>query len=272
MEFPALRRFARSAAAISGTLIAMANRTFAIGDVHGDLEHLLTLLSRFPPLDPDDTIVFLGDYLDRGPASAQVIAAVRALQAGHAACEVVALRGNHEDAWLRAIDHGWPEFVLPPQNGCAAAMRSFTGGRPAEDQPATPAEMDMLLSGRFFPPDVVAWMRELPWWYEDEHAIYVHAGVPRQDGRWLHPGQVENRMVLLWTRAKEMFLEYRGKTLVIGHTVTSFLPAELCEHSPCDPDDLWAGENIIALDTGCGKGGFLTAVELPSRTVYESRD
>jgi serine/threonine protein phosphatase 1 len=248
----------------------VARRTFAIGDVHGDLEHLMKLLGRLPSLDADDTIVFLGDYLDRGPASAQVMAAVRALQRS-GICNVVSLRGNHEDAWLRVIDQGWPEFVLPAQNGCAAAMRSFTGGVPEADQPATEDEWDALLSGAFFPPDVVEWMREMPWWYEDEHAIYVHAGVPRADGRWLHPADVDNRAVLLWTRSKEMFREYRGKMLVIGHTVTSFLPAELCDHTPCDPDDLWASESIVALDTGCGKGGFLTAIELPRRIVYESR-
>jgi serine/threonine protein phosphatase 1 len=248
----------------------VSGRTFAIGDIHGDLEHLMKLLARLPSLDADDTIVFLGDYLDRGPASAQVMETVRALQRS-GICKVVTLRGNHEDAWVRVIDQGWPEFVLPPQNGCAAAMRSFTGGAPAGDQPQTEDEWDALLSGSFFPDPMVEWMRALEWWYEDEHAIYVHAGLPNRDGRWMHPSEVDKPLCLLWTRSKEMFREYRGKMLVIGHTVTSFLPQELSEHTPCDPDDLWASEHIVALDTGCGKGGFLTAIELPRRVVYESR-
>jgi hypothetical protein len=51
----------------------MAGRTFAIGDVHGDRAQLEVLLGRLPPLDAKDTIVFVGDYVDRGPQSAQVV-------------------------------------------------------------------------------------------------------------------------------------------------------------------------------------------------------
>jgi serine/threonine protein phosphatase 1 len=249
----------------------MAARTFAIGDIHGDIEQLKILLGRFPPLHADDTVVFIGDYLDRGPASAEVVAAVREMERSRR-CKVISLRGNHEDAWLRVIDRGWPDFVRPWQNGCLAAMRSFTGERPpADGEGPRVDEMVALHSGSFFPSEVVDWMRALPWWYEDEHAIYVHAGVPEKNGRWLHPSEVDNPAVLLWTRSERMFRNYRGKLLVIGHTVTTLLPPELSSYTPADPTDLWAGECIAALDTGCGKGGFLTAIELPARLVYESR-
>ncbi len=97
-------------------------RTIAIGDIHGDLAALEKLFSRLPQLDGDDTLVFVGDYVDRGPSSAEVIQFVRDLERRGPA-KVVALRGNHEDAWLRVIERGWPEFVLPPGNGCLAAMR-----------------------------------------------------------------------------------------------------------------------------------------------------
>lgn len=249
----------------------MAGRTFAIGDIHGELDHLRALMATLPPLRADDTLVFLGDYLDRGPSSAEVVRVVRDMAAAGGPT-VVALRGNHEDAWLRVIDHGWPEFVLPADNGCLATLRSYSGGPPPTPSTIPAAgELASMFAGDFFSADVVAWMRELPYWYEDEHAIYVHAGVPQRDGRWLHPSEVDEAAALLWTRAEAMFREYRGKTLVIGHTVTELLPPELSTHTPADPTDLWAGEAIIATDTGCGRGGFLTAVELPARIVYESR-
>ena len=76
----------------------------------------------------------------------------------------------------------------------------------------------------------------------------------------------------LWTRSEKFFREYRGKRVVIGHTKTALLPAELSTWTVDDPSDMWAGECVVAIDTGCGKGGFLTAVELPSLTVFESRD
>ena len=90
----------------------MAGRTFAIGDVHGDIVALKTLLSRLPTLDDLDTLVFLGDYIDRGPRSKDVIDFVREVQQ-RAPMKVVTLRGNHEDGWLRVVGGGWPAQEQP---------------------------------------------------------------------------------------------------------------------------------------------------------------
>ena len=250
----------------------MAGRTFAIGDIHGDLGQLQRLLATFPELDAYDTLVFLGDYFDRGPSSAQVVEYVRTLHERTPA-RVVALRGNHEDAWLRVVERGWPEFVTPPGNGCLAAYRSFAGLSPPSDgELPTRAEMAAIERGSFLPADVVAWMRALPFWYEDEHAIYVHAGLPRREGGgFWHPSQAPTPVALLWCRDEDFFRHYRGKRVVFGHTRTEYLPPELSEYTPEDPTDLWAGECCTGIDTGCGKGGFLTAMELPALHVYESR-
>lgn len=245
----------------------MADRTFAVGDVHGDVEALYRLLGRLPDLDGDDTLVFLGDYLDRGLHSAEVVMLVRQKLASHTPAKVVTLRGNHEDAWLQVIDEGLPGFVLPHSNGCRACLRSFLPGVHEDD------EEDLLLSGSFLPPEVVAWMRGLPYWYEDAHAVYVHAGIPEQDGHWPHPSEVADQRLLLWTRSRSFIREYDGKTTVVGHTVTRSLPPELSAYTPGDPEDLyWAGKAAYCIDTGAGKNGFLTALELPSMQVYESRN
>jgi serine/threonine protein phosphatase 1 len=247
-------------------------RTIAIGDIHGDLEGLERVFSRLPKLEKADTIVFVGDYVDRGPRSAQVIQFVRDLQERGPA-KVIALRGNHEDAWLRVIERGWPEFVLPTGNGCLAAMRSFTGATPPEpDEKFKPGEERALMTGSFFPPEVVAWMKALPYWYEDEHAIYVHAGLPRSGEGFEHPSKVEAPpTALLWLRDEHFFRNYRGKLVVFGHTATAYLPPELSTYTPEDPLDIWAGPCCVGLDTGAGKGGFLTAIELPAMHVYEAR-
>lgn len=250
----------------------MTPRTFAIGDVHGALDHLDRLLARLPALTRDDTLVFLGDYLDRGPRSREVIARVRGLQSQGGA-KVIALRGNHEDAWLRVIDQGWEGFLFPPGNGCLATLRSYTGGEaPARGCYANPEEFEAMSRGGFFPDEVVAWMRALPSWYEDEHGIYVHAGLQERDGRWLHPREHADPTPLLWTRTQRFFRDYRGPRVVVGHTRTETLPAELSHYTPEDPTDLWAGECVVAIDTGAGSAeGFLTALELPKLYVYESR-
>lgn len=242
-----------------------------IGDIHGDAEALFRLVATFPELEATDTIVFVGDYLDRGPRSKEVVDFVRELPS-QVKARVVALRGNHEDAWLRVIDKGWPEFVFPPGNGCLATMRSFKGEPPrSDDDRITNAELQELLKGSFFPDDVVAWMRALPHYYEDERAIYVHAGLPRLGNEFPHPRDAKNPTALLWCREESFFRLYRGKLVVFGHTSTELLPPELSSYTPEDPTDIWAGPCTIGLDTGAGKGGWLTGLELPSLRVYESR-
>jgi len=248
----------------------MPGRTFAIGDIHGDMAALDRLLAAFPPLERGDTVVFVGDYLDRGPRSKDVVDFVRRLPREIPA-RVVALRGNHEDAWLRVIDRGWPEFTLPPSNGCLATLRSFAGAPPRPSEIVTNEELPALLDGSFFPDDVINWMRALPFYFEDQHAIYVHAGLPRVEGAFPHPSQVKTPTSLLWCRDESFFRLYNGKLVIFGHTATELLPPELSWYTPEDPADIWAGPCTIGLDTGCGKGGYLTGLELPSFRVYESR-
>ncbi len=251
--------------------VRVVGRTFAIGDIHGDLTALQTLFERLPPRTKDDTVVFLGDYIDRGPESAGVVEFVRKLEETDQA-KIIALRGNHEDAWIQVIDKGWPEFIMPRANGCLESYRSFTGGKPPEDDELpTGPELQGMFEGDFFPKDVVKWMRTLRHFYEDEHAIYVHAGIKRTNGRFPHPSEVTPPRALLWLRDRDFFEHYRGKLVVFGHTTTRTLPNELSTYTPEDPTDLWAGPSCVGLDTACGKGGFLTGFELPARKVYESR-
>lgn len=253
----------------------MTTRTFAIGDIHGDLEHLERLFAKLPPLTGDDTLVFVGDYVDRGPNSAGVVRYLMELP-DNTPAKVVCLRGNHEDGWLRTIDEDWLGFTLPVHNGCLQAMESFLDLpiSPANTFPTSDEHVSAVLKGTFFPPEVVAWMRDLLWWYEDKYAIYVHAGLPSDgNGGFMHPSETsgETRTALAWTRNKDFLVNYRGKVVVFGHTLTDQLPPELSSYTPEDDKDLWAGPAVVGLDTGCGKGGFLTAAEFPAMHVYESR-
>ncbi len=252
------------------SLPSASGRTFVFGDIHGDARALFTLMSRLPKLSRTDTLVFLGDYLDRGPDSARVIEWLRELPR-QVDAKVVCLRGNHEDAWLKVIGEGWDAFIAPRANGCLETLRSFTG-EPCEPlSEPTIQEQESLATGDFFPENVVRWMDRLPFWYEDHHAIYVHAGLLARDGEFLHPSKTEPKIALLWLRDEAFFREYRGKRVVFGHTRTAYLPEELSGYTPDDPTDLWAGPCCIGLDTGAGCGGFLTACELPGGRVYESR-
>ena len=245
------------------------NRTFAIGDIHGDLEHLDKLLAKLPELDAGDTIVFLGDYIDRGHAARGVWERVEKLRAEFAG-RCVTLRGNHEDAWLESWDKPNPGFLLTMGNGCEATLRSFVDTSAMTDQDVI---VKLLAPKTWMPEAFHDWMRQLPTWYEDDHAIYVHAGLEGEGTTWLHPRLGHNKH-LLWQREEDFFKGYRGKRLVFGHTLTSELPLDHLNWFQKifdDKADIWFRKDLIGLDTGCGKGGFLSAIELPSLTAYESR-
>jgi len=248
--------------------------TFVIGDIHGDAVALEVLLARLPTLTPADTLVFLGDYVDRGPDSEGVVRRVRGLQAD-APCKVVALRGNHEDTWARSFDNPNPAFLLHRGNGCIATWRSFTGRPPGDDAGDLSDDefLEMLDVRRWMPDEVAAWMRALPIWYEDEHAIYVHAGLDGEGDRWQHPSAGRDKP-LMWMREPDFYTGYQGKRVCFGHTRTRDLPTDhlgFFRRLVDDPADVWQRGDLVGVDTGAGMGGFLSAVELPSMRVFESR-
>ena len=113
--------------------------TFVIGDVHGEREQLERVLDRLPFVAPDDTLVLLGDYLDRGPDSRGVIERLRRLPE-ETAGKVVLLRGNHEDAYLSSLVEVDLGFVLPRGNGVLETFRSYTDSDVAVGADMTPDE------------------------------------------------------------------------------------------------------------------------------------
>lgn len=241
-------------------------RTFAIGDIHGELGHLDRLLSKLPPLFSEDTVVFLGDYLDRGPRSLEVVERVESLrQSGR--CAVITLRGNHEDAWLETLEAPNPGFLLPDGNGCRALMRSVVDVSGIDEMKQT---MMLLQPRDWFPAGLRSWLAALPLYYEDEHAIYVHAGLDGEGDSWLHPSAGRQR-ALLWMRERDFFQQYRGKCVVFGHTDTSSLPADGVASTPDHVREVWRRGDLIGVDTGCGRSGFLSCIELPLGRVYDSR-
>jgi serine/threonine protein phosphatase 1 len=166
------------------------SRYYAIGDVHGRFDLLSRALDEIGDLEAQGaTLVTLGDYVDRGPESREV---VDALMRRTSDPRVVCLRGNHEEMMVNGLADPDAEIHWLV-NGGAATLASYGGN---------------------VPPEHLAWLSALPVAYETEHQFFVHAGV--------RPGvslDAQKREEMLWIRRR--FLdsdEDFGKHVVHGHT------------------------------------------------------
>lgn len=202
--------------------------TYAIGDIHGALHKLESLVAQCRAHAGDDgggvpKFVFVGDYIDRGPQSSGVIRYLIEL-AQALPDNVVTLMGNHE-AMLLAIVDG----MFAPQDWLAQGGMQTLQSYGVED-------------ARDLPREHVDWLRRLRLSYDDGRRFFVHAGV--DPGR---PLEAQTERDLLWIR--EPFLSYRGdygRLVVHGHTPIAAGVPEL-------------RGNRLDLDTGAGYGRALTA-------------
>ncbi|HKQ76907.1 MAG TPA: metallophosphoesterase family protein [Blastocatellia bacterium] len=220
-------------------------RTLVVGDIHGKLDLLNLLLEKTEYRAGEDRLILIGDLVDRGENSRGVVA--RAIELKRKAPNnVIILRGNHEAMMLAALSHPESEQAeLWYYNGGIETLQSYMDEEGECDVPEE--HWDFLAS--------------LPTWYEDDHAIYVHASLPEGDDRsFMHPGEAPESPELYWARNRRFFAEYKGKTVVFGHTITGMVFGERGE--------VWLRDSLIGVDTGAYLTGVLSAIELPSRRVF----
>jgi predicted phosphodiesterase len=220
-------------------------RTLVVGDIHGKLDLFNLLLEKMEYRAGEDRLILIGDLVDRGEDSRGVVARAIELKR-EAPNNVIVLRGNHEAMMLAALSHPEGEQAeLWYYNGGIETLQSYMDEEGNCDVPEE--HWDFLAS--------------LPTWYEDDHAIYVHASLPEgDDGAFLHPGEVPESPEIYWSRNRRFFLEYNGKTVVFGHTITGMIFGERGE--------VWLRDSLICVDTGAYLTGVLSAIELPSRRVF----
>ena len=213
-------------------------RTIIIGDIHGCAGALATLAGRLE-IGPEDVLVLLGDLFDRGPDSWEVFRAVRAL-AARLGERFVLLRGNHEDYLLQ------PKLSLFQRMawdrvGRAATVKSFKAHR---------ARME----------DAVPWLREhCRMYYKGGGVQCVHAGLV------VDPIEVNDAQTMIHDHEVVLRNTYRGPTTVVGHIAldapTWFAgDGKTVEELPAGKWLPLPETGIICIDTGCGKGGLLTAM------------
>lgn len=211
----------------------MSGRLIAIGDIHGHRDALETLLEAIEPTE-DDIVVTLGDYVDRGPDSKGVIDLL--IQWGRKT-QLVSLIGNHEEMMLSVVQgeqshHNWLRY------GGVETLESY----------AFDGEMD------FLPAEHREFLDSLGDFFVHEGFFFTHAAYDAALDFEQQPVDL-----LRWhsLRAGIPDPHVSGKTAVVGHTAS-------------EDGSIFDIGHLICLDTNCYGGGFLTAMEFPSKRVWQS--
>ena len=233
-------------------------RTFVVGDIHGRCAQLLNLLDMLPRDPQSDTLVFLGDLIDRGADAPGCVDHILKLCRENPE-RVICLRGNHEQMLMDFLE-GHTSIWLTPVTGGARTFEQYTG-HPVRVRTEADLEEMRRLFEEHFPPEHLAFLQSLPFFYEDEHAIYVHAGL--DDGK--HPSE-SSPMSLLWMRDMDFYKNYRGKPCVFGHTPTPLLPlrGRLGRHG------IYISHSAVGLDTGYNHQSPLSCLSLPDFSLYQT--
>jgi serine/threonine protein phosphatase 1 len=194
-------------------------RTLAIGDMHGCLTALDLLLAEVRP-QPDDLLVTLGDYVDRGPDSKGVLD--RLLELAQR-CRLLPLRGNHEIMMVEARRvwserqnwqkvGGWTAWLANPEDRPSTEEKEWLqcGGRQTlnsyarDGQPGTLADV---------PETHWEWLERCQDWYETEQYFFVHANAYPD-----LPLEEQPSYMLHWEHLRSARLHCSGKVMICGHT------------------------------------------------------
>jgi serine/threonine protein phosphatase 1 len=223
---------------------APGERIYAVGDLHGRLDLLQDLLKQLE-LDAADresastTLLFLGDIIDRGPQSRQLVELIRRSQANGEG--VVLLCGNHEELLLASAAGNAMAQNVWLANGGDATLRSF-GTAPELFAAGSPQERGTMIRQNVGGA-VLDWLRSLPLCYRSGDYYFCHAGV--------RPGvslEAQERADLLWIRDEFLVSKaWHGAVVVHGHS---------------EADTVEEIHNRINIDTGAYRTGILTAMGL----------
>jgi serine/threonine protein phosphatase 1 len=211
----------------------MKPRTIAIGDIHGCSAAFDALLTAIRPL-PDDTIVTLGDYINRGPNSKCVIEMLIEL---NTQCRLVPLLGNHEEMLFEALADSYPLHYFLGVGG-DDTLDSYGPGR----------ELSII------PEDHIKFLKSCLDYHENDTHIFAHASYEPH-----LPMDKQSTTTLRWEPLQNAIPEPHasGKTVIVGHT--SQKSGEILDLG-----------HVKCIDTNCYGGGWLTALDVHTEEAWQA--
>ena len=240
--------------------------TIAVGDIHGNVDALTDLLDQIRSgCRPGDTVVFLGDYIDRGPHSKGCVDAILEFQ-NEAPAEVICLTGNHEDWMLRSMrDHGRHSWLLGMEALTTIESYSLDAAL-AIGEAATRAGARLYLEQCTLPYEAffdsmpaahVHFFESLALSYQTADCICTHGGVdPRIDRL-----EDQGRFDLIWGTSGFPDGYVGDDVLVYGH-----------RNNAAVGDNGWPAPRMVGRTIGIDtiSHGVLTAIRLPDRHIFQS--
>ena len=207
-------------------------KIFVIGDIHGCFDKLCALMNKIPINFKQDQLIFIGDYIDRGSGSLEVVDYLIDLK--KRVPGIIFLKGNHEDMLENYLD-GSDRFTYL-LNGGQRTLDEYLG------RTKNPGKYPV-------PPEHLEFFDSLHLYYQTADYLFVHAGLRKKV-----PLESQKRVDLLWIRDEFISSDFDfGKRVIFGHT-------------PFREPLVQA--NKIGIDTGAVYGNRLTCVQLPEIKFY----
>jgi serine/threonine protein phosphatase 1 len=239
---------------------------YVIPDIHGHLEQLELICKRILPLRKSDggkdKLVFLGDYIDRGPDNYGVIEFLISLKKDYGD-QIVFLRGNHEDLLLTALDRSGHDssvfecsaYSMWIQNGGATTLKQYAEKKLGHS--IDPYEFSKSRLSDVIPESHINFLLETEYYHEHEDYIFVHGGCDPNK-----PLSEQNKIHMMWDRSLFQVV----KKFVLSKTDLPWSKTVITGHNYHGP---FINEKFMMLD--CSVDKKLIIIELNSMEGFEAK-
>lgn len=230
------------------------SRVLAIGDVHGMYEKLIKLMDKIRFNPDEDLLIFLGDYIDRGPDPGRCLQYIFALQQQYPDV-VVCLMGNHEVMMS--------SYFMQKRGSYNNLIVDYAGSWLDNGGLETLKQLDEMDADT--KEELLQWVMNLPVKYQYQDYFFCHAGVDPDV-----PLAVQNEFDMLWRR-QQWWEQYKGEeTLVVGHTPVQKV-MKLTGKERRTPKPLFLANHVVMCDTGAYmSGGKLSCVDVLAGKVWQA--
>lgn len=249
---------------------------YAMSDIHGDISNLTKNLLYLRHLSggekllkDDDILIFLGDYIDRGPGGKQVLETVKKLQEKYPN-QVFALMGNHDEMFINWLKTKGP-LHLCNDRGMKTILSFWNWDTfPRVDEGISTNNQAIFGDGmKDITNDIIGaiwqnnkellgWYQSLPYWMEIDGKLFVHAGFDEDGRHWSE----SDKETMTWQYPAQKGFTPWNKMVVAGHICTAELNSD-------GSNNIYISDNHVYIDGGAPFSGRVTLAAFDESYIYD---